>query len=202
MEYVVFKNSLALLYVELPEEFRHRIEIICIETQDELENYLKVNNVKLYHEHSLQPVSDTKTENDVTTTLDSLFIRQNDYFKKIPFASIMWIEASRSYSYIHVVDKPQIITTHPLSGVRKKLPPELFIQIHRSFIVNKNFVDKFVGNTLYIGKESFPISKKLRSNVFSHFLFLDNIKDPLEKARTLFGNNNEPLENNVTESKE
>ncbi|WP_281961969.1 hypothetical protein [Bacteroides nordii] len=87
MEYVVFKNSLALLYVELPEEFRHRIEIICIETQDELENYLKVNNVKLYHEHSRQPVSETEAVNDITIASDSLFIRQNDYFKKIPFAS-------------------------------------------------------------------------------------------------------------------
>ncbi len=194
MKYLLLKNSQNLLYIELPKEFQEDIEIICFNTQDELENYLRINKMKICHGRFRQLSLEANDPVERITMPDALFVRQNDYFKKIPFTSIKWIEASRSYSYIYVTDKPRIITTHPLSDVKNKLAPELFVQIHRSFVVNRNFVDKFVGNMLYIDNQSFPISKKFRKDVLSRFLFLDNIKGSLEKASIPFEEKEEPNE--------
>lgn len=203
MEYVVLKNSLnLLLYVELPEASRSSLEIIYFRTQDELENYLKVNNLKIYRvrSHRLLPVSEDADK--ISSVPDGLFVRQNDYFRKIPFADIIWIEASRSYSYIHVAGNSRIITTHPLVEVKNKLPPEQFIQIHRSFVVNRDFVDKFVGNTLYISKQSLPISRKFRDDVLSRFLFLDSMKEPPGEAQIPSGKKGEPLGNKMEKENE
>lgn len=56
---------------------------------------------------------------------DGLFICQNEYFKKVLFEDIMWIEASGSYCYIHAADRAKIIITFPMSEVKKKLSEEL-----------------------------------------------------------------------------
>ena len=176
MEYVVLKNSSKLLCIELPKEFQNCLEIVCFETQSEFEKYL---NEQGLNEASKQYkfLTEVKNQKELAIIQDGLFVRHNEFFKKVRFENIKWIEASRSYSYIYTVDMSRIITTHPLSDVRSKLPPEQFIQTNRSYVVNKKYVDKFIGNMLYVGEQSFTISKKYRDDVLRKFLFLDDMKN-------------------------
>ena len=90
-----------------------------------------------------------------TYVSDGLFVKQNDYFIKILFVDIIYIEASRSYCDIFVKNKSKAITvTFPMGSVKKKLPDDIFLQIHRSFIVNILCVDQFAGNSIYCNKIS------------------------------------------------
>lgn len=105
---------------------------------------------------------------------DGLFVKQNDYFTKILFADILYIEAARSYCDIYVKSKAKPTTiTLPMARILEKLPPHLFRQIHRSFVVNINHVDRFIGNTLYCDKKALPISKQYRNSVLSLFIILE-----------------------------
>lgn len=122
MNYIVL-NSLNLLYVELLEEFLNRVEFIRFETHDELENYLKVNNRDVGYLLSLQSPT-AKTTIETAAAPDALFVRQNDYFKKIRFSDILWIEVSRSYSYIHIVGNSRIITTPSIVGSKRQTAAE------------------------------------------------------------------------------
>ena len=176
MEYMVLKNSSNLLYIELPKEFQDYFEIVCFKDKNEFEKYLKIHDFKEVFNPN-QPLTGVKLQNEMGSLCDGLFIRHNESFKKIRFTNIKWVEASRSYSYIYTMDLSRIITTHPLSEVKSKLPPELFIQTNRSFVVNKNYVDKFIGNMLYIGDQSFVISKKYKDEVLKNFLFLDDVRN-------------------------
>lgn len=182
MKYVILKNSHNVLSVQLPSGFGSRLEIVCFENQEELEDYLINNKLKICS-ISFPLSGNTCEDHSPNPHLcnDGLFIKQKEYFKKINFSDILWVEASRSYSYIHTKDNQRIIVTYPLSEVKKKLPPKLFIQCHRSFLLNVNSVDKFIGNMLYIGKEHFSISRKYKSDVLDRFIFLDNIKNTLRK---------------------
>lgn len=196
MKYVVLKNPQGVLCVQLPEGFGTKLEIVCFEDQTEFEIFLKENRPGICQICLAKPVSETEESvGDFAVDSDGFFIRQNDYYNKVLFADIAWIEASRSYSYIHLTDKSSIVVTYPLSDVKKKLPPELFIQIHRSYLINMKYVNKFIGNMLYIEKQSFPISRKFKQEVLSHFLFLDNIKNTLGKEHDPSGDKNEQLGN-------
>lgn len=180
MEYVVLKNSLNLLYVQLPEGFGSKFEVVRCKTQEDLENYLTANKAtdrRISSTHFL--VIEKKDEN--TSLPDGIFVRQGDFFKKISFSDIVWLEASRSYCYFHLADKTsRIIVTHPLTEVMRKLPSDQFIQIHRSFVINTAYVERFIGNLLYIGTQSFPISRKFKNDVMNHFVFLDSMRNSVE----------------------
>lgn len=178
MKYVVFKKSLHFISVELPDNFENSFEIICFETPEEFRNYLCLHSVK-NHQSVLPDPTATGSRKYMN---NGFFIRQNDYYRKISFDNILWVEASRSYCYIHVSGKRSaIIVSHPLADVKKKLPPGRFVQIHRSFIVSMEAVEKFIGNMLYIGETSFPIGKKYRKQVLDKFDFLDGMKNIPER---------------------
>lgn len=113
---------------------------------------------------------------------DGLFVRKKEGFQKLLYSDILWIEASRSYSYIHFTNKPSAIVTFPLSKLEEKLPASDFIRIHRSYMININHIDGFIGNMLCIGKQKFPVSRRNRSKVFSMFLVLDSDKELLYEA--------------------
>lgn len=198
MKYVVLKNALSLLCIQLPEGFGTKLEIVCFENQDEFDEFLKTGNSGFCHIYFPQPVTEAKPETETILKLfDGIFIRKNEYLKKIAFNDIMWIEASRSYCYIHLADKTRMIVTYPMAEIKKKLPPELFIQPHRSYLVNKCLVNKFIGNMLYIDEQAFPISRKFKKEVLEQFSFLDNVKDTLGKNILPSGKPNPPLEKKI-----
>ena len=192
MKYVIFKNSLHLVSVELPENFEKSFEIACFETPEDFNSYLHSHSVKCYQ--SLLPELRPVNREPVN---DGFFIRQDEFYHKVCFNDILWVEASRSYCYIHLASRRSaIIVTHPLSDVRKKLPPGHFVQIHRSFIVRMSAIEKFIGNMVFIGDVSLPIGKKYRKRVLECLDVLDSIKEtpgngdePDEKETGTFGNN-------------
>lgn len=67
-----------------------------------------------------------------------------------------------------------------MGEVRKKLSPNLFIQIHCFYIINKKRVNKFVSNAVYINEESFLVSHKFKSMALDQFLCRNNPKDKPE----------------------
>jgi len=108
---------------------------------------------------------------------NGLFILQNDYYRKILFHDILWLEASGSYCYLNLKEDKRIIVVHPLAELEKTLPKDIFTRIHRSFMVNIFAVDAFIGNTLCIGKTRLYVSNSFRKSIFSHFHILGRKKD-------------------------
>ncbi|MCC8088694.1 MAG: LytTR family transcriptional regulator DNA-binding domain-containing protein [Rikenellaceae bacterium] len=100
---------------------------------------------------------------------DGFFVFQENFYRKIYFEDIRWLEAAGSYCYIYLKNNRRIIVVHPLSEVEKKLPRKYFLRIHRSFMVNIHFVDAFIGNTLCIGPVRLLVSAPFRALVFSCF---------------------------------
>ena len=113
-----------------------------------------------------------------THVTEGFFIRKGEYHCKILYADILWLNASNNYCEIHQNDGKTFCVIYPLVKVEKFLPADLFIRIHRSYIVNIHAVDRFVGNMLYIGKQRLDVSRPYRKEVFSCF-------DVLEECRCL-----------------
>ena len=77
------------------------------------------------------------------------------------------MEASGSYSDLHLRDRSRIIVALCIGVMARYLPVSHFVRIHRSCVVSLFDIDTFMGNMLRIGDKWFPIGRLYRPGVFS-----------------------------------
>ncbi|MET1053685.1 MAG: LytTR family DNA-binding domain-containing protein [Pedobacter sp.] len=91
---------------------------------------------------------------------------------KINFNDVEFIEGLNNYIVIHTPPNNHIIYL-TMKEIESGLPPETFIRIHKSYIVNINKVTLMEGNKIMINKMIFPIGssykdkllKKINNNI-------------------------------------
>lgn len=90
---------------------------------------------------------------------DFLYFRANRKMVKVFLDDITFIESFRDYIVIHMHDASALKVKYPITNVENMLPPDLFIRIHRSFIVSIKKVTAFTTRDVEIGKTELPISR-------------------------------------------
>jgi DNA-binding LytR/AlgR family response regulator len=82
--------------------------------------------------------------------------------KKIPFKDIMYIKSSNVY--VDIVTKDKSYTERKaLKKIETELPEKKFKRIHKSYIVNIDYIDVKKTNSVVIGSSEIPISKFYKS---------------------------------------
>jgi two-component system LytT family response regulator len=61
----------------------------------------------------------------------------------VKFNSIVYLEAQNNYTKINMLDGTTIIASKTLKSFDELLPSELFFRIHKSYLINMNFVKRF-----------------------------------------------------------
>ena len=62
----------------------------------------------------------------------------------IEIDSIIYLEASNNYTHFYLSTGQKFLVSRTLKEFEELLPPELFVRIHHSIIINKNFVEKYI----------------------------------------------------------
>ncbi|MFM9907856.1 MAG: LytR/AlgR family response regulator transcription factor [Chitinophagaceae bacterium] len=57
---------------------------------------------------------------------------------------IIYLEASINYTHIFTTEKKKYIVSRTLKDFEDMLPADIFLRIHNSYIINKNFTDKYI----------------------------------------------------------
>ena len=111
--------------------------------------------------------SGAKSTPEVRHERDGLFVRYQDYYHKIKYADILYVEASGCYCDIYLRGRATPLTVvKRLHDFERLLPERLFVRIHRSYIT------KFVGNTVYFIDKEFPIGSNYRPQFLSRLTLL------------------------------
>jgi len=110
-----------------------------------------------------QPATDTKKPNYYFAKLDREYI-------KIHFDDILYIKASGDFVYLHFHGR-KLFLSEGLKFWEELLPHDLFIKVHKSYIVRLDRIEKVSGNTIHINQELIPIGRSFRR------AFLDVIGD-------------------------
>lgn len=93
-----------------------------------------------------------------------IYFRSDRKVLKILIDDILYIESLKDY--VKVVTKNKtIITRQSISALESALPKDLFIRIHRSFIVAFKNIDCFTSERIEIAKYELPISRLYRHEV-------------------------------------
>ena len=97
---------------------------------------------------------------------DSIYIRRNERMIKILIEDIYYFEADRNYCKIHTRDKDYLLVM-TLKDINEKLPPEHFLRIHRSYIVNLSHIDEVAGTHVVVKKKAIPLSKTSKKELLN-----------------------------------
>lgn len=79
---------------------------------------------------------------------------------------VIYIEAMANYVIIYTKQK-KYITYLTFSGIEAQLPSELFVRIHKSFLVAIPAIQTIDGNEVITGTMRLPLSKNYRNDVMS-----------------------------------
>lgn len=105
------------------------------------------------------------------TSTNDLYINIDRRLIKIDIPSIYLIEAKGDY--IHVKTESKNYTVHStLKKIEDKLPNDLFLKVHRSFIINVQKIIDIEDNSVLIKKDVIPVSRSKRPELMKRLNLL------------------------------
>jgi DNA-binding LytR/AlgR family response regulator len=96
---------------------------------------------------------------------DYMFIRQEARLVRVNYDDILFMEARRDFTSIHL-KKKQLLASMHLKALEAMLPPQRMLRVHRSFIVNLDAIQSINGNTIEIEEKSIPIGAHYKPDLF------------------------------------
>ncbi len=121
--------------------------------------------------NKVKELSDLKNAAIVLTnkTTDHFFIKCENQIEKVFYNDLLYAEAMMNYVMLYTTAKKMMVYI-TMKGLEEQLPPENFIKVHKSFIVNITKIKSIEGNILHVGNEKIAISQNLREKVINQII--------------------------------
>lgn len=97
------------------------------------------------------------------------FVKCNGRIEKVLYDDLLFVEAALNYVILHTTNGKMIVYL-TIKGITESLPAELFIRVHKSFIVNSQKINSIEGNIIHIGKAEIPIRQNSQEEVVKSIL--------------------------------
>lgn len=85
---------------------------------------------------------------------------------KVYFDEILYIESLKDYIRIHLPNK-KVTTKMQIGSAIQLLDSQIFIRIHKSYIINIEKINAFNSTAIEIGNQSLPIGRTYKENVMN-----------------------------------
>jgi two-component system LytT family response regulator len=129
--------------------------------------FKSVNKAKDYH--LLLMKSESTGQQSADGDEPYFFIKCGNKYEKIFFEDILYIEGMQNYVTIYT-DKGKYLTLLNLKSLEESLDSNLFIRVHKSYMVAKNKIDGIEGNNIFIKSHRVPISRTYREDVIGKII--------------------------------
>ena len=100
---------------------------------------------------------------------DSIFIRKDYLLIKIRFNELKWVKSDGNYLELYCKDEKHLVRSSMKNFVQR-LPVNRFLQVHKSYLVNLEYIKSIDHRNVRIDEEMIPIGRA----------FLDDIKKILD----------------------
>lgn len=132
------------------------------------ERFLKAVN-KVYDLINLERQNNTsdkiKLENEILNNDTYFFVKSGTQLIKINYDDVLYIEGQGDYLSI-VTKNKKILTLQTFSKMEKILPENVFVRVHKSYIVSLPHIEKIERNRIIIGEKYIPISESYKDNFY------------------------------------
>ena len=109
------------------------------------------------------------TQAQPNKTNDHFFIKCDNQIEKVFYNDLLYAEAMLNYVMLYTNSKKMMVYV-TIRSLEEQLPSDIFIKVHKSFIVNINKIKSIEGNILDIGNEKITISQSLREKVINEIV--------------------------------
>lgn len=93
------------------------------------------------------------------------FVKGNKQLQKVYVDEIVYIESQRDYLKFKMVDGHEIITRQTIGYYEQFLPAQLFLRVHRSYIVAIDKIKTVEMNRMFLGHQYLPIGRNYKQIV-------------------------------------
>lgn len=108
----------------------------------------------------LQQTSESSSAKDAF-----IFVKSDYKIKKIALREILYIEGLKDYVKIYTTTQVKpIMSLMSMKSIEEKLPPEQFMRVHRSYVVNLNQIHTIERSRIVFGSVYIPVSEKYKAS--------------------------------------
>lgn len=146
-----YKNF-ALIFTTAYDHYA--IKAIRFSALDYLVKPIEVEELKSAVDRASEKQENVMPNHQLELLLENFTPQKNNYQRiAIPTAdglqfiklnSIVYLEASVNYTHIFMENKQKHIVCRTMKDFEEMLPAETFLRIHNSYIINKNFAEKYI----------------------------------------------------------
>lgn len=121
--------------------------------------------VKAVNKAMIPPVSSMSPKNvQAGTHSDTIFLRSDNKYIQVNIADILILEAAGNFVKVITVNDA-VLVRDTFLVLLNSLPPDNFLQVHRSFAIAPKHIKSIEGNLIAIGSYNVPIGKMYRSYI-------------------------------------
>lgn len=132
------------------------------------EEFLKASTKAYQYFEKLQKPAESSP--DLEKNHDYIFLKVEYQLVKVMVKDIAYVEAYKDYVKVHLTNKPNpLLSLTSMKAMEDMLPPQDFMRVHRSFIINLNHIDSVSRNVVNIGDAHITVSDNYKEP-FMHFL--------------------------------
>lgn len=161
----------------------YAIKAIRFSALDYLVKPIEVEELKTAVEKAEKRRADLAPSNQLELLLENLIVRKNNFQKIavptteglqfIKVDEIIYLEANANYTRIFLEGTRKYMVCHTLKDFEEILPSETFVRVHNSYIINKNFAEKYIrgegGQVVLSNGSVIDISKRKKADFLKAF---------------------------------
>lgn len=144
---------------------QYAIEGYSLEVSDYLlkpisfERFIKAVD-RIYGKYVTQPCREENNTGD-----NYIFVKADGKLIRISWEEILYIEGQRDYLKFHLTNNRRIMTLLNFRSIEEQLPAELFIRIHKSYIISALKIDSIGKVSVRIGEREIPIGESYKASL-------------------------------------
>ena len=128
------------------------------------ERFLKSIN-RINSRHNKTPKIQYQSVRKIVKDEESIFISVDKTLHNVRLSNIIYVQSDRNYVTV-VTKNVNLVFIDTLKNWIEYLKQDNFLQIHKSFIVNIDYIDKLTGSLVDINSQKIPIGKTYRESLF------------------------------------
>jgi two-component system, LytTR family, response regulator LytT len=120
--------------------------------------------------NAVNPVKEKNTPK-ILDSAHEFYVNIDRRLIKIEIASVILVEAKGDYIHIKTDGKNYVVHS-TLKKIEEKLPKNLFLKVHRSYIINTQKIIDIEDNSVLLGKDVVPVSRSNRPELMKRLNLL------------------------------